>query len=70
MTQKHKKSMADISAQRARLMAMTEIPERQTKINNIESSYRYAILDHFRAPFGFTDRMYYKPLTRRIYAGY
>lgn len=70
MKPKRKKSMADISAQRARLMAMAATPERQTKINNIESGYRYAILDHFRASNGFTDRMYYKPLTRRVYAGY
>lgn len=37
-------------------------------IMKIESAYRHNLLRHFNPAYGFTDRMYYKPMTRRIYA--
>lgn len=68
MNAKRKKSYADISAQVKRLLNASTKHEK--RILNIDNTYKYAILDHFRATYGFTDRMYYKPLTRRVYAGY
>lgn len=70
MKAKRKKSMADISAQFGRLFNAAGTLARQKTLQKIERAYRYAILGHFRASYGFTDRMYYKPLTRRVYAGY
>lgn len=70
MKPKRKKSMADIAAQEARLMRAATTREREMLILRIESAYRHNLLRYFNPAYGFTDRMYYKPMTRRIYAGY
>ena len=62
--------MADIAAQEARLMRAATTREREKLILRIESAYRYNLLRYFNPAYGFIDRMYYKPMTRRIYAGY
>ena len=75
MKPKRKKSMSDISAQaklnnelhgndRARCIAI------DTMIRKIFNRYYYALLSHFNPAYGPTDRMYYKAMTRRVYAGY
>lgn len=70
MKVKRKKSMADISEQTARLLKRNHSVAREKRILSASDRYRYAILDYFHLAFGFTDRVYYKPLTRRVYAGY
>ena len=70
MKPKRKKSMADIAAQEARLMKAATTHKREQLILQIESAYRHNLLIYFNPAYGLTDRMYYKPMTRRIYAGY
>lgn len=70
MKPKRKKSMADIATQQARLLKAATTYKREMLILKIESAYRHNLLRHFNPAYGFTDRMYYKPMTRRIYAGY
>lgn len=70
MKPKRKKSMADITTQQARLLKAATTNKREMLILKIESAYRYNLLRYFNPAYGFTDRMYYKPMTRRIYAGY
>lgn len=70
MKAKRKKSMADINTQTARLLKRNPSVVRGRRILSASNRYRYAILDYFHLAFGFTDRAYYKPLTRRVYAGY
>jgi hypothetical protein len=66
---KRKKSLADISAQFDRLIKGVS-PERFRRIREIESRYRYRILDRFNCVYQVSDRAYYTPVTRRCYAGY
>lgn len=70
MKPKRKKSMADIATQQARLLKAATTNKREMLILKIESAYRHNLLRYFNPAYGFTDRMYYKPMTRRIYAGY
>ena len=70
MKPNRKKSMADIAAQEARLMKAATTHKREQLILQIESAYRHNLLRYFNSAYGFTDRMYYKPMTRRVYAGY
>ena len=70
MKPKRKKSMADIATQQARLLKAATTNKREMLILKIESTYRHNLLRYFNPAYGFTDRMYYKPMTRRIYAGY
>ena len=70
MKPKRKKSMADIAAQEARLMKAATTHKREQLILQIESAYRHNLLSYFNPAYGFTDRMYYKSMTRRVYAGY
>lgn len=62
--------MADIATQQARLLKAATTNKREMLILKIESAYRHNLLRYFNPAYGFTDRMYYKPMTRRIYAGY
>lgn len=62
--------MADIAAQEDRLLKAATTHHREELILKIESAYRHNLLRYFKPAYGFTDRMYYKPMTRRIYAGY
>ena len=62
--------MADITEQEARLMKEATTRNREKLILKIESAYRHNLFGHFNPKYGFTDSMYYKPVTRRIYAGY
>ena len=70
MKPKRKKSMADIATQQARLLKAATTNKREMLILRIESAYRHNLLRYFNPAYGFTDRMYYKPMTRRVYAGY
>lgn len=70
MKPKRKKSMADIATQQARLLKAATTNKREMLILKIESAYRHNLLRYFNPAYGFTDRMYYEPMTRRIYAGY
>lgn len=62
--------MADIAEQEARLMLAATTRHREKLILKIESAYLHNLLRYFNSAYGFTDRMYYKPMIRRIYAGY
>ena len=62
--------MADIAAQEDRLLKAATTQHREELILKIESAYRHNLLRYFKPAYGFTDRMYYNPMTRRIYAGY
>ena len=62
--------MALISSQTKRLLERTLSSTRERTILNISNRYRHAILDYFNQPYGFSDRMYYRPLSRSVYAGY
>ena len=62
--------MADIASQEARLLKAATTQHREELILKIESAYRHNLIRYFKPAYGFTDRMYYKPMTRRIYAGY
>lgn len=71
--------MADISAQTKRLQQLNnELHDNDrarciaidTMIREISNRYYYALLSRFNPAYGPTDRMYYKAMTRRLYAGY
>lgn len=79
MKTKTKKSMADISSQTKRLQQLNnELHGNDrarciaidTMIREIFNRYYYALLSRFNPAYGPTDKMYYKAMTRRVYAGY
>lgn len=69
MKAKRKKSLADISVQYNRLIKGGSV-NRFNRISEIESRYRWRILDRFGCVYTVSDRAYYTPVTRRCYAGY